>query len=145
MKKQQGNILRHEEASAKDIYLKRPFKYKLIETVLYMIVMLGLLNFMPRSSVGVFIIAMGAAVVIVGFAPMIYKAILHPTYKLSRTHLIMKVGKDEESAALHELQRTSVWKPTYKTQGGKKYSIMASQEFLDELDKQIARTQKRGR
>ncbi|GEN36248.1 hypothetical protein [Aneurinibacillus danicus] len=144
MKKQQGNILRHEEASAKDIYLKRPFKYKLLETVLYVIVMFGLLNFLPQNRTAVFIIAMGAAIVIVGFSPMIYKAILHPTYKLSRTHLVMRVGKNEESVALQELQRDSVWKPTYRA-GNKKYSVMASQEFLEELDRQIARAQKRGR
>ncbi len=145
MKKQQGNILRHEEASAKDIYLKRPVTYKLIETLLYIIVMFGLLNFLPQGRMTVFIIAMAAAIIIVGFAPLIYKAILHPTYKLSRTHLVLRVGKNEESVPLNELQRVSVWKPTYRTRSGKKYHVMASQEFLEEVDKQIARIQKRGK
>jgi capsular polysaccharide biosynthesis protein len=144
MKKQQGNILRHEEASAKDIYLKRPFKYKIIETLLYVIVMFGLLSFIPQNSTALFITAMAAAIIIVGFAPAIYKAILHPTYKLSRTHLIIKVGKNEESVPLNELRRDSAWKPTYRA-SGKKYYVMASQAFLEELDKQITRMPKRGR
>ncbi|AMA74254.1 MULTISPECIES: hypothetical protein [Aneurinibacillus] len=145
MKKyRQGNVLRHEEASAKDIYLRRPFKYKFIETILYVFVMFGILSLLPKSSVAVFIVAMVAAIVIVGFAPFIYKVLLHPAYKLSRTHLLIRIGKTEESVPLHELQRTSTWNSTYRA-NGKKYHIMASQEFLEELDNQIARVQKRGK
>jgi hypothetical protein len=144
MRKQQGNILLHEEASAKDIYLKRPFKYKLMETVLYIIVLFGVFSWFPGNSTAALVAATIAAVVIVGFSPMIYKALLHPTYKLSRTHLVIRIGNKEDSVPLHELQRDGVWKPTYRA-NGKKYHVMASHKFLGELDNQIARAQKRGK
>ncbi|WP_047152410.1 hypothetical protein [Aneurinibacillus tyrosinisolvens] len=144
MKKNQSNIIREEEAGMRDIFLRRPFIFKFVETLLYVFIVLGVLTWIPGNRVAAILVATVAAIIIVGFAPAIYKAILHPLYQITRTDLIIHMFNKQTKLPLHELQRDSIWKPVYRA-NGKKYTVMASREFLADLDRQIERRQKRGK
>ncbi|WP_027416682.1 hypothetical protein [Aneurinibacillus terranovensis] len=138
------DMIRTEQASYRDIYLRRPLVFKLFESVLYIFVMLGILqSFLNDRGKGL-LFATLAAVAIVGFAPAIYKAILHPVYEITRTHLVIRLFNREIKLSLHDLEKKNAWSSVYKA-SGKKYSIMASRDFIQELDNQIAKRQKKGR
>ncbi|WCK54990.1 hypothetical protein PP175_03050 [Aneurinibacillus sp. Ricciae_BoGa-3] len=143
-KNKNKNIILTEEAGYRDIYLRRPFVLKLVESAVYIVVMLGLLQLFRSDRTTGIVAATAAALAIVGFAPAIYKAVLHPVYQITRTELVIRMFNKEIRLPLQDLERKNMWSSVYTAQG-KKHTIMASRRFMNELDEQIAKRQKGGR
>ncbi len=141
MRQNQQDIIKQEQSSYMDIFQKRPTRYRIYETLVYLIVMFLLASLMATDSGGYKILAVISAVVIIGGAPMVYRQLLSPEYILKKTELIIRMGGTERAFLLTEVERASEWKALFRLQG-KKEPLMVSKGFLDKLDEQLAKVRK---
>jgi hypothetical protein len=88
------------------------------------------------------ILAVFAAVIIIGTAPYIYQKWLMPEYLLTKTQLVIRMKRQERVFLLPDVERASKWKPIFRLQG-KKESIMASNDFISRLEGQMAKLQQK--
>lgn len=141
MRQEQYDVIRKEHSSYMDIFQKRPTRYRIYETLVYMIVMFLLASIMATDSGGYKVLAVISAIVIIGGAPIVYRRLLSPEYILKTTKLIIRMGSKERDYLLTEVERASEWKAVFRLQG-KKETLMVSKGFLDKLDEQLARVRK---
>lgn len=141
MRQKQQDIIQKEHSSYMDIFQKRPTRYRIYETLVYMIVMFVLATFMTTDSGWYKILAVVSAIVIIGGAPIVYRRLLSPEYILKKTELIIRMSGKERAYLLTEVERASEWKPVFRLQG-KKEPLMVSKGFLDKLDEQLTKIRK---
>ena len=134
----QQDVIIQEQSSYMDIFQKRPTRYRMYETVAYMVVMVILASYMPTDSGFYKVLAVLSAIVIIGGAPIVYGKWLSPEYILTKNELIIRMSKEERTFSLLEVERASDWKALFRL-NGKKEPLMVSRTFLGKLDDQIAK------
>lgn len=139
--KKSQDIIYKEQSSFMDIFQKRPTRYRIYETLLYMVVMFLLAGYMPTDSGFYKVLAVLSAVVIIGGAPFVYRKTLAPEYVLTKTELIIHIGGKEKAYSLLDVERASEWKALFRLEG-KKQPLMVSRDFLSKLDDQLAKIRK---
>ncbi|WP_164985153.1 hypothetical protein [Ammoniphilus sp. CFH 90114] len=135
------DIMIQEQSNYMDIFQKRPTRYRIYETVVYMLVMFILAGYMPADSGLYKVLAVVSAVVIIGGAPIIYRRVLAPEYILTKTELFIRLGGKERVFSLLDVERASEWKALFRLKG-KKEPLMVSRKFLDMLDDQLQKVRK---
>lgn len=136
MKNQANEILYQEESGYKDLLLRKSMKMRLMETVAFVIGMLLLSSFFNSKTDTFKIMAFAIAIAVVGLAPFLYKWVLRPTYKLTKTHLIITMSGREESYPLSEVEMIYEGRHFYRL-SGKRHSLMVSRVFLNKLNERL--------
>ncbi|WP_134704686.1 hypothetical protein [Ammoniphilus sp. YIM 78166] len=135
------DLIRRESSTYMDIFQKRPTRYRIYETLVYMAVMFVLAGYMPADTGLYKVLAVLSAVVIIGCAPILYRKVLTPEYILTKKELIIRMSGNERVFPLQEVERASDWKALFRLQG-KKEPLMVSKDFLWELDDQLEKMKK---
>ncbi|MGI6187844.1 MAG: hypothetical protein ACOYIL_15340, partial [Brevibacillus sp.] len=95
MKKTSDEILYQEESGYKDLLLRKNMKMRIMETLFFVVGMLLLSQFFNTQSPAFKVLAFAIAIAVVCLAPFVYKYTLRPSYKLTKTHLIVSMGGRE--------------------------------------------------
>jgi hypothetical protein len=136
MRKESGDILYQEESSYKDLLLRKSWKMRVMESVVFVIGMLLLAQFFTSDSTTFKLLAFAIAIAVVGLAPFVYKFVLRPKYKLTKTHLIISMAGKETSYPLHEVEPIFEGRHLYRL-SGKRESLMVSRKFLAHLNERL--------
>jgi hypothetical protein len=140
--KQNHEILMREKSTYMDIFQKRPGRYRISETFVFIFAMILITLWIPSGTTLYKILAVFAAVIIIGAAPYIYQKWLKPEYLLTKTQLVIRMKGQERVFLLPDVERASKWKPIFRLQG-KKESIMASNDFINRLEGRMAKLQQK--
>ncbi|USG66342.1 hypothetical protein NDK47_03145 [Brevibacillus ruminantium] len=141
MKKQDNEILYQEESGYKDLLLRKSMKMRLTETLAFVVGMLMLSQFFNTRTDVFKVMAFAIAIAVVGLAPFLYKSLLRPSYKLSKTHLIVTISGQETRYPLSEVEPIFEGRHLYRL-SGKRESLMVSRQFLSKLNEQLFLYQK---
>ena len=144
MKKSSSDVLYQEESTYKDVLLRKSTKMRIWETVVFAVGMVILAQLFPENDNTFKVLAIVIAVAVVGLAPFLYKAVLRPVYKLTRTHLIISMSGKENSYPLSEVEQIYEGRHLYRV-GGKRESLMVSRQFLNHLNERLHYYQKNKR
>ena len=144
MKKMSSEVLYQEESGYKDLLLRKSMKLRILETVAFAVGMVTLAQFFPSNDTAFKVLAIVIAIAVVGLAPFLYKAVLRPVYKLTRTHLIISLSGKENSYPLSEVEPIYEGRHLYRV-GGKRESLMVSRQFLNRLNERLHYYQKNKR
>lgn len=144
MKKGSGEILYQEESTYKDLLLRKNFKLRILETVIFVVGMLIASNFFDTNSNTFKVAAFAIAIAVVGLAPFVYKMVLRPVYKLTKTHLIVSISGQEREYPLSEVEPVIEGRHIY-TLSGKRESLMVSRQFLAHLNERLFYFRKQGK
>jgi hypothetical protein len=136
MKKESGDILYQEESSYKDLLLRKSWKMRIFESVVFVIGMLLLAQFFTSDSATFKLLAFAIAIAVVGLAPFVYKIALRPKYTLTKTHLIISIAGKETSYPLNEVEPIFEGRHLYRL-SGKRESLMVSRQFLAHLNERL--------
>ncbi|MGC5328691.1 hypothetical protein [Brevibacillus sp. SYSU BS000544] len=144
MKKEYGEIIAESVATYSDLLLRKSFKLRVLETVLFIFGMLFASNFFDPKT-GIFkIFAITMAIAVVGLAPFFYKMILRPRYTLTKTHLIVSISDKETAYPLDKVEPMIQGRHLYKL-NGKRESLMVSRQFLSQIEERVALFQKKAK
>lgn len=135
------DVIIREQSNYMDIFQKRPTRYRVYETLVYMAVMFVLAGYMPVDGGLYKGMAVVSAILIIGGAPVLYRKVLAPEYILTKTDLMIRLGGEERLFSLLDVERSSEWKALFKLKG-KKESLMVSRDFLHILDNQLQKLRK---
>ena len=119
MKKPSTDVLYQEESSYKDMLLRKSWRMRIMETVAFVIGMMILAQILPSNDTAFKVLAFAIAIAVVGLAPFLYKSLLRPVYKLTKTHQIITMSGQEPRV------------------GGKRESLMVSRQFLSHLNERL--------
>lgn len=144
MKKRADDVLFEAEATYKDLLLRKNWKMRIWETVLFVVGMVLLSIFFETQSGTFKLLAFVIAFAVVGLSPFLYKAILRPRYTLTRSHLIISIAGQERSYPLTAVEQVYEGRNVYRLQG-KKESLMISRQFLAHLDERLFLLQRKGK
>jgi hypothetical protein len=136
MKKPSTDVLYQEESSYKDMLLRKSWRMRIMETVAFVIGMMILAQILPSNDTAFKVLAFAIAIAVVGLAPFLYKSILRPVYKLTKTHLIITMSGKETSYPLSEVEQIFEGRHLYRV-GGKRESLMVSRQFLSHLNERL--------
>jgi hypothetical protein len=136
MKKESGDILYQEESSYKDLLLRKSWKMRIFESVVFVVGMLLLAQFFTNDSATFKLLAFAIAIAVVGLAPFVYKFVLRPKYTLTKTHLIISIAGKEASYPLNEVEPIFEGRHLYRV-SGKRESLMVSRQFLAHLNERL--------
>lgn len=141
MKKPVSDVLVQEESTYKDMLLRKSMKMRIMETVAFVFGMMVLAQFFPSDATAFKVLAFAIAIAVVGLSPFLYKAVLRPVYKLTKTHLIISMSGKENSFPLNEVEQIYEGRHLYRV-GGKRESLMVSRDFLTHLNERLFYYQK---
>ena len=136
-----SDVIIHEKSKYKDIYQKRPTRFRVYETLLYILVMFLLAGYMPVEGTSYKVMAIVSAIVIIGGAPWFYGKLVAPEYILTKRDLIIRIKGIERVYLLSEVERASAWKALFRLKG-KKEMLMVSKSFLEKLDDVLTKVHK---
>ncbi|GED30430.1 hypothetical protein [Brevibacillus centrosporus] len=136
MKKPATDVLFQEESTYKDMLLRKSVKMRVMETVAFVLGMLILAQILPSNNTAFKVLAFAIAIAVVGLAPFLYRSMLRPVYKLTKTHLIITMSGKETSYPLSEVEQIYEGRHLYRV-GGKRESLMVSREFLKHLNERL--------
>ncbi|MFD2369613.1 hypothetical protein ACFSO0_06510 [Brevibacillus sp. GCM10020057] len=136
MKKPSTDVLYEEASTYKDMLLRKSVRMRVMETVVFVLGMLILGQIIPSNNTAFKVLAFAIAIAVVGLSPLLYKAILRPVYKLTKTHLIISMSGKEASYPLSEVEQIYEGRHFYRV-GGKRESLMVSREFLKHLNERL--------
>ncbi|GIO09340.1 hypothetical protein J31TS6_53680 [Brevibacillus reuszeri] len=136
MKKPTTDVLYQEESSYKDMLLRKTWRMRISETILFVIGMMILAQILPTNNTTFKVLAFSIAIAVVGLSPFLYKSILRPMYKLTKTHLIITMSGQETSYPLSEVEQIYEGRHFYRL-AGKKESLMVSRQFLTHLNERL--------
>ncbi|MFP3391462.1 hypothetical protein [Brevibacillus sp. SIMBA_040] len=136
MKKPTTDVLYQEESSYKDMLLRKTWRMRISETILFVIGMMILAQILPTNNTTFKVLAFAIAIAVVGLSPFLYKSILRPMYKLTKTHLIITMSGQETSYPLSEVEQINEGRHFYRL-AGKKESLMVSRQFLTHLNERL--------
>lgn len=142
--KPQTEVLYQEESTYKDVLLRKSWRMRIMESVAFVLGMLILTQIFPSHNTAFKVLAFAIAIAVVGLSPFLYKSILRPVYKLTKTHLIISMSGKESSYPLSEVEPIFEGRHLYRV-GGKKESLMVSRQFLNHLNERLFYYHKRNK
>ncbi|MGZ0050995.1 hypothetical protein [Brevibacillus gelatini] len=120
MKKPSTEVLYQEESAYKDMLLRKSWRMRIGETVAFVLGMMILSQFFPSNDTTFKVLAFAIAIAVVGLSPFLYKAMLRPVYKLTKTHLIVSISGKETSYPLSEVEQIYEGRHFYRLGGQKR-------------------------
>ncbi|MFY0545944.1 hypothetical protein [Brevibacillus sp. H7] len=144
MKKESDEILYQEESRYSDLLLRKNFRMRILESVVFVVGMLLASQFFTTQSDTFKVIAFAIAIAVVGLAPFVYKWVLRPQYKLTKTHLIISMGGKEARYPLSEVEPIFEGRHFYRL-SGKREALMVSRVFLARLNERLFTLKKLGK
>lgn len=139
--KEKQEVIYKEFSSVMNIFQKRPTKFRLAETLVFIVVLLVLSSLMETGTGMYNLLVISSTIVIIGGAPFFYKTWLTPKYVLTKKELIVELRGKKREYSLLDVERASEWRPLFLLKG-KKEALMVSRQFLDRLDDQLAKIHK---
>jgi hypothetical protein len=136
-----SDVIIHEKSKYKDIYQKRPTRFRVYETLLYILVMFLLAGYIPVEGNLYKVMAIVSAIVIIGGAPFFYRYLFAPEYTLTNRELMVRMKGVERVYPLSEVERASSWKAVFRLKD-KKEPLMVSRSFLEKLDELLSKVHK---
>ncbi|MGE5704118.1 MAG: hypothetical protein ACM32O_16460 [Clostridia bacterium] len=136
MKKGTDEIVFQADAQYKDLLLRKNFKLRILETIVFIFGMLLASAVFNAQSTIFKVSAFAIAIAVVGLSPFLYKAVLRPRYTLTKTHLIISMSGTERSYPLNEVEPVIEGRHFYRL-SGKRETLMVSRDFLTHLQAQI--------
>lgn len=137
MKHEYGEVLYHEKATYSDLFLRKNAKMRIMETVLFVIIMILLSSlFGDRDSTVFKVFAIASAVALVGLAPFFYKWSLRPVYTVTKSHLIINIRGQETAYPLTQVEPIIEGRHMYRI-NGKRMPLMISHKFLAHLNERL--------
>jgi hypothetical protein len=136
MKKPLSEVLYQEESTYKDMLLRKSMKMRVMETVAFVLGMVILAQIFPSDTTGFKVFAFVIAFAVVGLSPFMYRAVLRPVYKLTKTHLIISMSGQEQRFPLNEVEQIYEGRHFYRV-GGKREALMVSRQFLTHLNERL--------
>ena len=129
-------MLREEYPSYFTSLLRKPRGVKIIETVIF-VIFLFLLSIIYDFSENMFKIgAITSGILVLSITPVIYKLIVKPRYTLTNTHLIIEKNGRKSEVSFANIEQTYDLRFFFIVDG-KKTPLMVSDEFIEDLNKQI--------
>ncbi len=144
MKKESGEILYQEESRYADLLLRKNLRMRILESFIFVAGMLIASQFFTTQSGTFKVIAFAIAIAVVGLAPFVYKWVLRPQYKLTKTHLIISISGKETSYPLSEVEPIFEGRHLYRL-SGKREALMVSRQFLARLNERLFMIRKMGK
>lgn len=130
------SVILEESSSISTIFFRKSMKIKIIETLIFILLVI-VLSVMFNSSDSIFKIGVIAGgIFILTFSPIIYKMIIKPKYILTDTHLIIEKAGIKKEIPITDVDQTYDLKFFYLIEG-KKTPLMISNVFIEELNKKI--------
>ncbi|TKI57633.1 hypothetical protein E8L90_20550 [Brevibacillus antibioticus] len=136
MKKPSNEVLYQEASTYKDMLLRKSWKMRINETIMFVLGMMILAQFFQTNDTRFKVLVFAIAIAVVGLSPFMYKSVLRPVYKLTKTHLIISMSGQEKSYPLSEVEQIYEGRHFYLV-GGKKESLMVSRQFLSHLNERL--------
>ncbi len=130
------NIIREESPSLFTIFLRKSMKVKIIETIIF-IILIFILSLMYNLSDNMF--KMGAVIggiLVLSISPIIYKAVIKPKYILTDIYLIIEKAGNKREIPIVNIEQTYDLKFFFIIDG-KKTPLMISNNFIEDLNKKI--------
>ncbi len=130
------SVILEESSSLSTIFFRKSMKIKIIETIIFIILII-ILSLVYNSSDSIFKIgAIGGGIIILIASPIIYKMKVKPKYTLTDTYLIIEKSEIKKEIPIADIEQTYDLKFFYLIEG-KKTPLMISNDFIDELNKKI--------
>ncbi len=134
-------VIRDEYADYKTIFFRKSMRYKLIETLVFFILLIILINLVDTSTTEFKLGAIAIAALTLGLSPLLYKLVAKPRHILTDKELtIEKFGK-KRTVPLTAVEETYDLRFFYKVEG-KKMPLMISDDFIEDLDQKLEEIKK---
>lgn len=130
------DMIREEIPSYFTVILRKSTKVKILETLIFLISIVGISLFFDRSSEFFKIAIISSAIVILLMTPFVYKPIVKPKFILTKTELIIEKSGKQEKISLTNLEQSNDLRFMYLI-NEKKTPLMISDIFIEELNTQI--------
>ena len=129
-------VIRDEYADYKTIFFRKSVRYKVIETLVFIVLVLILLGFVEPSTTEFKVGAISAGVLTLGLSPLLFKLIVRPRHILTDNELILERYGKRRVVALGAVEETNDLRFFYKIEG-KKMPLMISDDFIADLDSKL--------
>lgn len=133
--------IRQEKPSYLTLLFRKSTKVKIIETMVFIVLLLILVIVLGYSHPLFKIGAVLTAVITLGVSPIIYKIVVKPVYTLTEQDLIIQKANKATKVPIKQIKPASDLRFFYMI-NGKKMSLTVSDAFLDALNTQIEIIQK---
>lgn len=130
------NIIREENPSYFTILLRKSTKVKIIETIIFILLIIILSLFYNFSDSKFKIGAILLGVLVLFLSPVIYKIMIRPKYILTSTHLIIEKINNKREIPIVNIEQTYDLRFFYFI-NGKKTPLMISDNFIEDLNVQL--------
>lgn len=134
-------VIRDEYADYKTIFFRKSLRYKIIETLVFIILLIIMIGLIETSTTEFKVGAIGLAVFILGFSPQLYKLVAKPRHILTDKELIIEKFGRQRVVSLVAVEETYDLRFFYNIDG-KKTPLMISDSFIEDLDKKIEEIKK---
>lgn len=139
--KEKQETIYKEFSSYSNIFQNRPVRYRFIETLAFIIVLVLVSAYVPSDKTWSKLLIFSVAIAFIAAAPYVYQRLLSPKYFLGKNELMIEVGGKKRTYSLIHVERASNWKPMYRLDG-KKEALMVSRQFSERLDDQLEKVRK---
>ncbi len=136
------SIIRQEIPSYLTLLQRKSSKVKYMETFVFIILLITVYQFLGYEHTFFKISAIFSALVTLIISPIVYKILIKPIYRLTETELVIQKANKETRIPIIKI------KPAYDLRyfydiNDKKILLSVSNQFLEDLNKQIEIVNKR--
>ncbi len=129
-------VIRDEYADYKTIFFRKSMRYKLIETLVFIILLFILITLVDTSTTTFKVGALSLGVATLGLSPLLYKWVAKPRHILTDRELIIEKFGKQRVIPMTAVEETYDLRFFYSIEG-KKIPLMISDAFIEDLDEKI--------
>lgn len=129
-------VIRDEYADYKTIFFRKSMRYKVIETLVFIGLVVILLGFVEPSTTEFKLGALGAGVLTLALSPLLFQLVVRPRHILTDNELILERSGKQRKVALGAVEETNDLRFFYRIEG-KKMPLMISDDFIADLDSKL--------
>ncbi len=129
-------VIRDEYADYKTIFFRKSMRYKVIETLVFIGLVVILLGFVEPSTTEFKLGALGAGVLTLALSPLLFQLVVRPRHILTDNELILERSGRQRKVALGAVEETNDLRFFYRIEG-KKMPLMISDDFIADLDSKL--------
>lgn len=129
-------VIRDEYADYKTIFFRKSMRYKVIETLVFIGLVVILLGFVEPSTTEFKLGALGAGVLTLALSPLLFQMVVRPRHILTDNELILERSGKQRKVALGAVEETNDLRFFYRIEG-KKMPLMISDDFIADLDNKL--------
>ncbi len=136
-----SNAVMREQPSYADILIKKSGRIRIAEAVFFITFLIVLVrnNYLTfDGNIAIFIVFPIAYYI---SFPFLYRLLVNPCYSMTKRELIIEKWGQKEVIPFHQIQSSYDFKQYYWI-NGKKRAIMASDDFLAYLSKQVKKRER---